>query len=120
MVDHLRFFLPPDAPPPSIPLEVTVLGFDGRPVSHAQILAYDDIWENPVTPLMASADEHGKATVTLRPGSHYDIEALATLPDSSQDCAEPLGVDAHGQPAPLVLVLSHHIGNCTPFRKPRH
>jgi hypothetical protein len=75
------------------------------------------MWENSVTPAMASADEHGKATVTLRPGSHYDIEAVVAMPDSSQACAEPLGVDAHEQPAPLVLVLSHHIGNCTQFRK---
>ena len=33
-----------------------------------------------MTPAMASADEHGKAIVTLRPGSHYDIEAVVTCP----------------------------------------
>ena len=115
--DNLRFFLPPDSAQPAIPLEVTVLGFDGNAVPHAEILAYDDMWENSVTPAMASADAHGKATVTLRPGSHYDIEAVVAMPDSSQACAEPLGVDAHEQPAPLVLVLSHHTGNCTQFRK---
>ena len=118
-VDNLRFFLPPDSPPPTIPLEVTVLGFDGKPVSHAQIIAYDNMWENTVTPVTADTDEHGKATITLRPGSHYDIEAVVSLPDSSQACAEPLGVDAHDHPAPLILVLSHHVGNCMQFKKPR-
>jgi hypothetical protein len=117
-VDNLRFFLPPDSPPGSIPLEVTVLGFDGKPAARANVLAYDDMWENSVTPVVATADQHGKATVTLRPGQHYDVEAYVNLPDFSQACAEPLGVDAHDHPAPLVLGLSHHIGNCTQFKKP--
>ncbi len=119
-VDHLRFFLPRDAPPPAIPLAVMVLGFDGKPVSGASILAYDDMWENSGTPVMADTDEQGKAAIALRAGQHYDIEALVNLPDSSQACAEPLAVDAHDQPAPLVLVLSHHQGNCEPFKKPRN
>ena len=42
----------------------------------------------------------GKATIVLRPGSHYDIEAVANRPDFSQACAEPLGVDVHPQSAP--------------------
>jgi len=117
--ENLRFFLPADSAP-TIPVEVTVLGFDGKPVSHAEIVAYDDMWENSVTPLTADADEHGKATITLRHGSHYDIEAVVNLPDFSQACAEPLGVDAHDRPAPLVLVLSHHVGNCLQFKKPRN
>jgi hypothetical protein len=116
-VDNLRFFLPPDSPPATIPLEVTVLGFDGKPVSHAEIAAYDDMWESSITLVTADADEHGKATITLRPGSHYDIEAVVNLPDSSQACAEPLGVDVHDHPGPLVLVLSHHFGNCMQFKK---
>jgi protocatechuate 3,4-dioxygenase beta subunit len=117
-VDNLRFFLPPDSLP-TIPLELTVLGFDGRPVSHAAIVVYDETWENLVTAVSADADEHGKATITLRSGSHYDIEAVATSPDSSQACAEPLRVDAEDRPVPLVLVLSHHAGNCLQFKKPR-
>ncbi len=117
--ENLRFFLPPDSAPPTVPVEVTVLGFDGKPVSHAEILAYDDLWESSVTPAMATADENGKATIVLRPGSHYDIEAVANRPDFSQACAEPLGVDVHPQSAPLVLVLRHDFGNCTPFKKPR-
>jgi hypothetical protein len=117
---HLRFFLPPDSGLPTIPTEVTVLGFDGRPVSHAQVLAYDDMWESSVTPVMADTDDRGKATFTLRPGQHYDVEAVVNLPDLSQACAEPLGVDVHDRPAgPLVLALSHPIGNCTQFKKPR-
>jgi hypothetical protein len=116
-VGNLRFFLPPDAPPPTIPVDVTVVGFDGNPVPHAAVFAYDDMWENSVTPTMADTDEHGKATITLRPGQHYDIEAVVNLPDSSQACAEPRGVDAHDKAAPLLLVLSRHIGNCMQFKK---
>jgi hypothetical protein len=95
------------------------VGFDGEPVSQAQILAYDGMWENSVTPAMAKADQHGKATIPLRPGQHYDIEAVVNLPDSSQACAEPLGVDLQDRPAPVVLRLSHHTGNCAQFKKPR-
>jgi hypothetical protein len=116
--DSLRFFLPPDSAPPTVPLQVTVLGFDGQPAGHANVLAYDDMWENSVTPVNVDADEHGKAAVSLRPGQHYDVEAVVNLPDFSQACAEPLGVDVQDRPAPLVLVLSHHVGNCTPFKKP--
>jgi hypothetical protein len=116
-VDNLRFFLPPDAAPASVALDLAVRGFDGYPVSHAQILAYDDMWENSVTPAMADTDEHGKATIMLRPGQHYDIEAVVSLPDSSQACAEPLGVDVHDHPGPLLLSLNHHTGNCKQFKK---
>ena len=63
----LRFFLPPDSPPPSIPVEVTVVGFDGAPVPDARIAAYDDMWENSVTPVTVNADNKGKATLVLRP-----------------------------------------------------
>lgn len=120
-VDRLNLYLPPDSPPPSIPVPVLVLGFDGRPVPHAEIIAADDMWENSVTLLSATADQNGKATITLRPGSHYDIEAVVDLPDLTQACAEPLAVDAKAvqdAPAPLVLKLSHPIGNCLQFKKP--
>jgi Carboxypeptidase regulatory-like domain len=116
-VDKLSFFLPPDSLPATVPLRVTVLGFDGKPVSHAEILAEDDIWENSVTPLTATADESGQATITLRPGSHYDVGAYVNLPDFSQACAEPQGVDPNEQPATLVLKLSQHIGNCWQLKK---
>lgn len=115
--DNLNFYLPPDSPAPSIPVQVLVLGFDGMPVAHAEILAEDAMWENSVTPLMATADENGKATVMLRPGSHYDIEAIVNLPDFTQACAEPQGVEARGEPGPLMLKLSHPFGNCRPFKK---
>jgi hypothetical protein len=120
-VDRLNFYLPPDSPPPSIPVPVLVLGFDGQPVPHAQIIAADDMWENSVTPLSATAGENGKATITLRPGSRYNIEAVVNLPDFTQACADPLAVDAkagHDPPALLVLTLSHPIGNCMQFKKP--
>ena len=80
------------------------------------ILAYDDIWENSVTPLNANADHKGKAVLTLRAGSHYDIEAIENRPDGSQTCAGPQGVDAHEGLAPMVLTLSQHVGNCMMFK----
>jgi hypothetical protein len=117
MVGDLNFYLPADSPAPSIAVQVQVLGFDGMPVAHAEIIAEDAMWENSPTPLTATADENGKATVMLRPGSHYDIEALENLPDFTQACAEPQGVDAKGQPGPVVMKLSHPFGNCMPFKK---
>jgi hypothetical protein len=116
-VGNLRFFLPPDAPPPTIAVDVTVVGFDGNPVPRAAVIAYDDLWENSAMPVVADADDHGKATITLRRGQHYDIEAVETLPDSSQACAEPRRVDPQDKAAPLLLVLSRHIGNCMQFKK---
>ena len=74
-VGNLRFFLAPDSPPPTMPQDITVLGFDGNPASHAQIVAYDDMWENPVAPAMADADEYGKA-ITLRPGQPYLLSGV--------------------------------------------
>ncbi len=118
-VDDLHFYLPPDSAKPTVPLHVTVLDQAGKPVPHAEIIAYDDIWENSVTPLTATADEGGRATVILRPGSHYDIEAVVDLPDFSQACAEPIGLDVQDHQAPMILLLSHQIGNCLQFRKPR-
>jgi len=116
-VDNLNFYLPPDSPAPSIAVQVQVLGFDGIPVAHAEIIAWDAMWENSVTSLTATADENGKATVMLRPGSHYDIEASVNLPDLTQACAEPQALDARGQPGPMVMKLSHPFGNCMPFKK---
>ena len=118
--DDLNFYLPPDSPRPSIPVSVLVIGFDGRPVSRAEIIAKDDMWENSVTNLAATTDENGKAIVTLRPGSHYEIEAFVNLADSTQACAEPVGVDARDESniptTPVVLKLSHPFGNCMPAR----
>jgi protocatechuate 3,4-dioxygenase beta subunit len=105
-IDNLRLFLPPDSAPPSAPLEVTVIGFDGRPVTHAEILAYDDMWENSVSPAMVYTDEHGKASIMLRPGQHYGIEAVVNLPDSLQAGTERLAVDIQDKPTPVTLVLT--------------
>ncbi len=104
---------------PSAALRVTVLGFDGKPVARAEVLADDSIWGTSVTPVSATTDESGMATVTLRPGSHYDVEAFVNLPDYSQACAEPVTVEAKDQNAPVLLILSHHIGNCRQFKKPQ-
>jgi hypothetical protein len=115
-VDNLRFFLPPDALP-TIPLEVTVLGFDGNPVPHAALVAYDNTWENNVNGYEHECRRAREGRFTLRSGSHYDIAAVVNLPDASKACAEPLGVDAHDSPATVVLVLSHHFGDCWQFKK---
>lgn len=117
-VDNLKFFLPPDSPLPSIPLQVTVLGFNGKPLAGAQIITEDAMWENSVTSPVVNTDEKGKATLMLRAGSHYDIEAVYNAPDFSQACAGPQVLDAREGLAAIVLVLSQHIGNCMQFKKP--
>jgi len=119
VIDNLRFFLPPDAAPPSATVTVTVAAPDGQPVPHAEIFAYDDIWENSVMPVIAAADDDGKAKLTLRPGLHYDIVAVAQSPESSQSCAEPASVDVRDQTPAVQLVITHPIGNCIQFKKPR-
>jgi hypothetical protein len=116
-LDKLRFTLPPDVPPPSVPFAISVLDFDGKPVPHAQIAAYDDMWGTNLNVMAATADDWGKATLTLRPRSHYAIGTWAMLPDRSWGCAEPVEVDTNAPPLPKVLQLNHHEGNCNQFRK---
>lgn len=116
-LDQLRFVLPPDAPPPSLPLAISVLDFDGQPVPEALITVYDDIWGTNSNVMAARADAGGKATLTLRPDSHYIIGTSATLSDLSWGCAEPLEVDTSAPLLPQVLQLNHHEGNCNELRK---
>lgn len=117
LVDALRFYLPPDAPPPAIPMRVTVTGSDGQPAAHADVLAYDEMWENSVTPVNVAADENGTATLMLRPGSHYDVEAVVTSGDGSQSCAGPARVEGRDDAPPLSLSIAHPVGNCMQFRR---
>jgi len=86
-------------------------------VPHAQIGAYDDMWGTNVNVMAAAADDWGKATLTLRPGSHYAIGTWAMLPDRSWGCAEPVEVDTNDPSLPTVLQLNHHESNCNQFRK---
>jgi len=116
-VANLRFFLPPDSPPPTVSLNVTVLGFDGKPIPTANVIAADRMWENSVTNLTAMTDETGRGTVVLRAGNRYDILAYENLADFSQACAEPQLVEANETLKPVVLKVSHHFGNCLQFRK---
>ena len=119
IVEDQRFFLPPDSGKPAVPLHVTVRESDGQLVANAQVIAADSIWENSVTPLTESANESGVATLTLRPATHYDVSAYVNRPDRTQACAESIGVDVkEDRLAPVVLVLSHHFGNCRQFKKP--
>jgi hypothetical protein len=116
-IDDLRFFLPPDSPQPSIPLQVKVVGSNGKPASNAFITAFDQMWESSVTSLQAMANENGEANLILRPSSTYEVTAHIDLPGPSQACAEPVEVDTRHRQEPLVLVIRHPVGNCLPFKK---
>jgi protocatechuate 3,4-dioxygenase beta subunit len=116
-LDEIRFILPPDSPPPSKPLPISVLGFDGKPVPNALIAVYDDMWGLNLNVMAATADELGKATLTLRPDSHYVLGTSVMLSDRSWGCAEPVEVDTKGSPTPKVIKLNHHESNCKQFRK---
>ena len=78
-VENLKFFLPPDSPAPGIPLTVRVLGFDGKPVPNAMILAYDDIWENSVTPLNRMRTK-GEGCASLRAARITTSKPSRTIP----------------------------------------
>jgi hypothetical protein len=116
VVDNVRFILPPDSPAPSVPISVSVVGFDGKPVPRATIMAQDSMWDSSVTLLTASTDFGGTGLVVLRPGSRYDVWAVVNMADS-QACAEPQSLNTDKQSGPIVLVLSHHFGNCSQFKK---
>jgi hypothetical protein len=68
-----------------------------------------------MTTIHATTDERGKATVVLRPGLQYYVDATVDLPDLTQACAEPVPVDAGAVRGPLQLLLTHHFGNCMQF-----
>ncbi len=122
VVDKLRFVLPTDLPAPSIPLRVTLHARDGKPVPNATILPQDDMW-NSLTLLdgeqFKKTNSEGKATLFLRKGAYYNISAYVNRPDHKQECAEPVGVLAKEGLKPITLVVSHPVGNCFQFKKPR-
>jgi hypothetical protein len=115
----LRFVLAPDRPAPSIPVEVFVLDRQGRPLANATVLTDDAAWPN----LHADpkrTDSAGRLTLLLRKGSYYDIWAYAEAPANKQQCAEPVGIAAdQDAPGPIQLTISHDVGNCAQFKKPR-
>ena len=113
-VDNLRFFLPQDLPASSIPLQVTVLGRDGRLIPNAEILFEDDMWEHGG--LVKWTHSEGNATLLLRKGEYYNVWAVVN-PDG-QECAEPVGVLAEEGLKPVVLIVSS-FGNCSEFKKHR-
>jgi len=121
-VDNLRFFLPEDLPAPSIPLQVTLLGRDGKPIPNVEILPQDDMWETlvSVNGELKKTDSEGKATLLLRKGAYYNVWAVVNLPDFTQQCAEPVGVLAEVGLKPVILIVSHSFGNCSQFKKSRH
>jgi hypothetical protein len=121
-VDNLRFFLPEDLPAPSIPLQVTLLGRDGKPIPNVEILPQDDMWETlvSVNGELKKTDSEGKATLLLRKGAYYNVWAVVNLPDFTQRCAEPVGVLAEVGLKPVTLIVSHSFGNCSQFKKSRH
>jgi hypothetical protein len=119
IIDDLRFVLPPDLKPPSVRLQVSVLGTNSAPAADTQVLAYDDIWgANSVAPLSSMTDAAGKATFLLRPDAHYDLTAVRSAANGAQVCAAPVAVDAREGRKPVVLVLRHPFGNCFQVNKP--
>lgn len=120
-VDNLRFFLPPDLPAPSIPLQITVLGRDGRLEPNVEIVPEDDMWETSASDgrLTKRTDSEGKATLLLRKGAYYNVMAVVSLPGGRQECAGPVGVLAEEGLKPVTLIVSHSIGNCFLFKKRR-
>ena len=120
-VDNLRFFLPEDLPAPSIPLQVTLLGRDGKPIPNVEILPQDDMWETLVSANgeLKKTDSEGKVTLLLRKGAYYNVWAAVNLPDFTQECAEPAGVLAEEGLKPVILIVSHSFGNCSQFKKRR-
>src|SRR6202007_2599622 len=108
-VDDLRFVLPEDLPAPSIPLQVTLLGRDGKPIPNVEILPEDDMWEQAYLSLsgeLKKTDSEGKATLLLRKGAYYNVWAAVSLPDFTQECAEPVGVLAKEGLKPIILIVS--------------
>ena len=52
--------------------------------------------------------------------SDYDIWAYVNAPDGKQQCAEPVGIAVDQPPSgPIELRISHNVGNCAQFKKPR-
>jgi carboxypeptidase family protein len=118
-VDDLRFFLPEDLPEPSIPLQVNVIGRDGKPIPNAEIFPEDYLWEDSHTSgEPKKTDSEGKANLLLRKGAYYNVWAGVSLSDSTQACTEPVGVLAEEGLKPVMLIVSHSFGNCSWFAKP--
>jgi hypothetical protein len=118
-VADLRFNLPPDRPAPSVPVSVQVLDRDGQPVLHATVFADDAIWPD-VHSGPQQTDASGRVAFLLRKGSYYDIWAYVNTPDHKQQCAEPVGIAVDQPPSDTIrLKISHNVGNCAQFKKPR-
>jgi hypothetical protein len=119
IIEDLRFQLPEDAPPASIPVEVTFVDRQGKPLAGGTVIVEDAMWENAGAVNPPRTDSSGKATVTLRKGLYYDIGAYANTSGSRQVCAEPQGVLAADDLKPITLVATHPFGSCRWFKKPR-
>jgi hypothetical protein len=113
----LKFVLPPDRPAQSVPVDVLVLDGQGRPTAQATVLAEDATWSG-VSADPKQTDTTGHLTLLLRKGSYYDVWAYLNVPDNKQQCAEPVGIEV-GAPASIHLKISHNVGNCAQFKKPR-
>jgi len=111
----LQFVLPPDRPEPSVPVEVIVLDRQSRPLPNATVFADDATWPDFHTGDHRT-DSAGRVTILLRKGSYYDIWAVLSLP-GSQQCAVPVAVPADRVGGPILLKISHDIGNCGQFKR---
>jgi hypothetical protein len=115
----LKFILPPDRPAPSVPIVVQVFDRQEQPLPNATVLVDDATWPD-VHEGVKHTDATGRLILLLRKGSYYDIWAYVDVPDNKQQCAEPVGIAVDQPPSgPIQLKISHNVGNCAQFKKPR-
>jgi hypothetical protein len=115
----LKFTLPPDRPAPSVPVVVQVFDRQEQPIPNATVLVDDATWPD-LHDGAKQTDATGRLILLLRKGSYYDVWGYVNMPDGKQQCAEPVGIAVDQPPSsPIQLKISHNVGNCAQFKKPR-
>lgn len=115
----LKFTLPPDRPAPSVPVVVQVFDRQEHPIPNATVLLDDATWPD-LHDGAKQTDATGRLILLLRKGSYYDVWGYVNMPDGKQQCAEPVGIAVDQPPSsPIQLKISHNVGNCAQFKKPR-
>lgn len=108
-IDKLKFFLPPDSPPPGIPLSVTVAGFDGKPASQFRMRRLSPQTICGITPLRRFPPLRTRTerqSLFCVPAPITMLKRSSTWPIFSQACAEPQALTAQVQSEPRLLKLS--------------
>lgn len=115
----LNFTLPPDRRAPSVPIPIQVFDRQGQPLPDATVLADDATWPD-IHAGSQQTDATGHLILLLRKSSCYDIWAYVNALNNKQQCAEPVGIAVdQPPPGPIQLKISHNVGNCAQFKKPR-